>query len=297
MSSRTILAVRLTLVAAIVAWFFSPPGWRYAIPLWLPFLVAVALEVEFAVGGLLRIGRPAPRERGRAPQGADLERFGWDGEPPDDEDPEFWTSTAVPRRRSSMLQRVAVSAAVVAFVALVAWGISVRRGWSSLDHRTQVHVERILSREASRIAGHPADVRCDTAGDHVGAVQEADGVAEVGGRNAWLTPAICFQLYRVIDRHDTHSFSPTGRALAVLGHESWHLRGVANEGLANCYGFQSGVTIGIRLGLPAPFARDVMREQLADNAADAAGTPAYLVPPGCSDRGRYDLHPGSSHFP
>ena len=42
------LAVRLSLVVAIVAWFFSPPAWRYAIPLWLPFLVAVALEVEFA---------------------------------------------------------------------------------------------------------------------------------------------------------------------------------------------------------------------------------------------------------
>ena len=128
-----------------------------------------------------------------------------------------------------------MSAAVLAFVALVAWGISVRRGWSALDHTTQVQVERVLSREASRIAGHPASVHCDTAGRHVGAVQEADGLAEVGGRNAWLTPAICFRLYRVIDKHDTHTFSPTGRALAVLAHESWHLRGVANEGLANCY--------------------------------------------------------------
>jgi hypothetical protein len=291
------LAVRLSLVVAIVAWFFSPPDWRYAIPLWLPFLVAVALEVEFAVGGLIQLGRQAPRERGRAPQRADLERFGWDGEPPDDEDPEFWTSPAVPRRRSSFLRRVVVSAAVLAFVALVAWGISVRRGWSSLDHQTQAQVERILSREAGRIAGHPAAVRCDTAGNHVGVVQEADGVAEVGGRNAWLTPAICFQLYRVIDKHDTHSFSPTGRALAVLAHESWHLHGVANEGLANCYGFQSGVTIGIRLGLPASHARAVMREQLADNASDAASTPAYLVPPGCSNGGRYNLHPGSSQFP
>jgi hypothetical protein len=297
MSSRTILAVRLSLVAAIVAWFFSPPDWRYAIPLWLPFLVAVALEVEFAVGGLLRVSRQLPRERGRAPQRADLERFGWDGEPPDEEDPEFWASTAVPRRRGSMVQRAAVSAAVVAFVGLVAFGISVRRGWSSLDHRTQAHVEQVLSREASRIAGHAAVVRCDTRGDHVGVVQEADGVAEVGGQEAWLTPAICFQLHRVIDRHDTHSFSPTGRALAVLAHESWHLRGVANEGLANCYGFQSGVQIGIRLGLPASLARDVMREQLADNAADAARTPAYLVPSGCSDGGRYDLHPASSRFP
>ncbi len=118
----------------------------------------------------------------------------------------------------------------------------------------------------------------------MGAVQEADGLAEVGGRNAWLTPAICYQLYRVLDKHDTHSFSPTGRALAVLAHESWHLHGVSSEALANCYGFQSGVTIGIRLGLPASHARAVMREQLADNASDAASTPAYLVPHGLQQR-------------
>ena len=297
MSSRTIRAVRLSLLVGIVAWFFSPPDWRYAVPLWLPFVVALALEIEFAVGGVLQLGRQAPRERGRAPQRADLERFGWNGEPPDDGDPEFWSSPPVPRRRSSLLRGLAVSVAVLAFVALVAWGISIRRGWSALDQKTQVQVQRVLSREASRIAGHPASVHCDTAGRHVGAVQEADGLAEVGGRNAWLTPAICFRLYRVIDKHDTHSFSPTGRALAVLAHESWHLHGIADEGLTNCYAFQSGVTIGTRLGLTASHARALMREQLADNASDSADAPAYLVPAGCSNGGQYDLHPGSSQFP
>jgi hypothetical protein len=297
MSSRSIRVVRVSLLLVIVAWFFSPPDWRYAVPLWLPFVVALALEVEFAVGGLRQLGRQVPRERGRGPQQADIERFGWEGEPPDDEDPEFWTSPAVPRRRTSLLARLAVSVAVLGFVALVAWGISVRRGWNSLDHSTQVQVERILSREASRIAGRPASVHCDTAGRHVGAVQEADGLAEVGGRNAWLTPAICYRLYRVIDRHDTHTFSPTGRAIAVLAHESWHLHGVANEGLTNCYAFQSGVTIGTRLGFSESHARALMREQLADNASDAAGAPAYLVPAGCSNGGQYDLHPGSSQFP
>jgi hypothetical protein len=297
MSSRTIRVVRVCLLIAIVAWFFSPPDWRYAVPLWLPFVVALALEVEFAVGGVLQLGRQLPRERGRGPQQADLERFGWEGEPPDDEDPEFWVSSPVPRLRSSFLRRIAISVAVLAFVGLVAWGISIRRGWSGLDHRTQQQVERVLTREATRIAGHPAAVHCDTAGRHVGAVQEADGLAEVGGRNAWLTPAVCYRLYRVIDKHDTHLFSPTGRAIAVLAHESWHLYGIADEGLTNCYAFQSGVTIGTRLGLSVSNARALMREQLADNASDSADAPAYLVPAGCSNGGRYDLHPGSSQFP
>src|ERR1700704_2864317 len=255
MSSRGIRTARLLLVVVLVGWFFSPPDWRYAVPLWLPFLIAVALEVEFAIGGWLRAPRGASRERGRAPQRSDLERFGWPDETPDEEDPAFWNSPPVPRRRSSLLRRLAVSAAVVAFVALVAWGVSIRRGWSSLHPSTQTHIEHVISQQATRIAGHPARVRCDTAGRHVGAVQEADGVAQVGGRDVWLTPAICFQLYRVIDHHDTRSFTPAGRAIAVLAHEAWHLRGVSSEGLANCYAFQSGVGIGTRLGLSESRAR------------------------------------------
>jgi hypothetical protein len=298
MSARGIRRARFVLVLLLVAWFFSPPDWRYAVPLWLPFLVALALEVEFAVGGWLLASRVAPAERGRAPQRADLERFGWaDDDAPEDDDPAFWTSPPIPRRRRSLLRRFGASLVVIAFVALVAWGIGIRRGWSSLDTTTRAGVEHVLSQEAARIAGHSAHVHCDTAGHHVGAVQEADGLAEVGGRNAWLTPAICYQLYRVIDKHDTHTFSPTGRAIAVLAHEAWHLHGVADEGVANCYAFQSGVTVGMHFGLSASFARALMREQLADNASDSSSNPQYLVPAGCHNGGRYDLDRGSSAFP
>jgi hypothetical protein len=207
------------------------------------------------------------------------------------------SSASVGRVRRALLRRLGASLAVVAFVALVAWGIGLRRGWSSLDTSTRAGVEHVLSQQAARIAGHPARVHCDSAGRHVGAVQEADGLAEVGGRNAWLTPAICYQLYRVIDKHDTHTFSPTGRAIAVLAHEAWHLRGVTDEGVANCYGFQSGVDVGRRLGLSTSFARALMREQLADNASDSSSNPQYIVPPGCHDGGHYDLDGGSSAFP
>ena len=43
--------MRGLLVAVLLAWFFSPPEWRYAIPLWVPFLLAVGLELEFAIVG------------------------------------------------------------------------------------------------------------------------------------------------------------------------------------------------------------------------------------------------------
>jgi hypothetical protein len=296
-SSRGISVVRILLAVLLLAWFFSPPDVRYAIPLWLPFLVAVVLEAEFAIGGWLQGARQVPEKRGRAPQTVDLERFGWPDEPPDDEDPSFWNSLPVPRTSPSVPRRVAASVLVFAFVALVAWGVNIRRGWSSLDHATQAHVEQVISGQAARIAGHAARVHCDTAGRHVGAVQEADGLAEVGGSDAWLTPGICFQLHRLIDHHDSRSFSSTGRAIAVLAHEAWHLHGVADEGVTNCYAFQSGVRIGVRLGLSPSRVRAMMREQLADNASDSASDPRYLVPSGCDNGGRYDLHRDSSQFP
>jgi hypothetical protein len=40
-----------------------------------------------------------------------------------------------------------------------------------------------------------------------------------------------------------------------------------------------------------------MREQLANNASDSGSDPRYLVPSGCDNGGRYDLHPRSSQFP
>ena len=83
----------------------------------------------------------------------------------------------------------------------------------------------------------------------------------------------------------------------MLGHEAQHLRGVTNEGLANCYGFQTGVQIGVNLGLSESRARAMMREQLATNASDSAGNPAYRVPSGCRSGGAEDLHPAEPGFP
>jgi len=292
---RSLRFVRLLLLALLVLWFLSPPQWRYAVPLWLPFAAALLLEVQFFVGGL-RSGTSSESVRSRAPQPRDLAEFGWGGDdPPDEDDDAFWQSSPVPRRRRErgLLRRLVEPAIVLAVVGLAVWAIGAGRGWSSLDKQTQTRFERELSHDAQLIAKHPVAVRCDTSGRHVGVVQEADGLAEVGGRNAWLTPAICYRLYQ----HDASSFSATGRAIAVLAHESWHLRGVADEGLTNCYAFQSGVELGVRLGVPRGTAAAMMRQQLADNPIDAAGESRYLVPGGCENEGRYDLNPQTDRFP
>ena len=112
-----------------------------------------------------------------------------------------------------------------------------------------------------------------------------------------VPPDICNTLYQVAFKHRVQSFSQTGRAIAVLAHESWHLHGVSDEGLTNCYAFQSGVQLGVHLGLSEGTARAMMREQLATNASDSGTNVKYLVPSGCRDGGADDLKPDAPGFP
>ena len=89
----------------------------------------------------------------------------------------------------------------------------------------------------------------------------------------------------------------TGRAIAVLAHEAWHLRGEGDEGRTECYALQSGVDLGVRLGLSEDRARQLMRQQLTENAGRGATTAEYRVPAECEDGGPLDLRPGDSNFP
>ncbi len=200
-----------------------------------------------------------------------------------------------PAAPASRIQDWLVPAVVVlGLAALLVAATNRRQGWSSLDAGAQAAATRLVSTQAGRIAGHRAEVVCDEQGAKVGYVQDADGLAEVGGRRAWLTPSICVTLYRLDEGHRVPD-GIAGRAIAVLAHEAWHLRGVADEGVADCYAFQTGVELGRRLGLSEGRASELMRSQLADNRAVANA--AYRVPDGCTDGGRYDLDASTSRFP
>ena len=171
-------------------------------------------------------------------------------------------------------------------------------GWSALTPDQRARGELIVTREASRIAGKPVAVQCDERGAHTGVLNDADGAASVGGRHAWLAPSICMTLYdqAVRGRHD--SFDRTSWALLVLAHESWHLRGEATEGLANCFGMQSGVAAGRRLGLTDATAARMMHYQYEQNLTQfSLGRAEYLLPPECRGGGRYDLDPLLARFP
>jgi hypothetical protein len=280
--------VRIALVVFVLAWIFGPHALRADVPILLVFLVALGLEVHFLVSALRQGG---PRRRpDRRPQQVDLERYGFDR---DDEGEEH---ELVAPSSSAPVRRFALGLGVIAALVGAVWFVDSRTGWDSLDGETKAVAVARFSAEASRIADKPVSIRCDEARDYVGTVQHADGVAVVGGDLAILTPEICHDLYRLAFEGETTG-SRTGRALAVLAHESWHLRGVADEGRTECYGLQSGVELGRRLGLSEDAAQRLMRQQLVENELRGASTLEYRVPAECHDGGGLDLHPGASPFP
>jgi hypothetical protein len=199
-----------------------------------------------------------------------------------------------PRRRTQV--RVVQALAVPALLAGLFLLDTRAAHWQSLPASARHATIALLNDQATRIAGHRAQVICDVRGRHVGYVQDADGLAQVGGDKLWLTPQICYRLYRV-EHTGRAGGSSTGQAIAVLAHEAWHLHGESSEGVANCFAYQSGVRVGEALGLSAATARRLMHEQFADNPADFAATPQYIVPSGCHSGGSLDLHLDGRHFP
>ena len=292
-------ALRVALAVFVVAWILGPYELRSAIPVWVAFLIALGLELNFFVGGLARAPAPAPD---RGPQEIDRELYGYvydpaaDDEPAEEDEEEPEEPYRERRELWPLVRRFLVGLGVIAALALVFWFVESRTGWDALEVETRAEAVALFSEEASRVAGKPVRIRCDESGEYVGAVQHADGVAAVGGDLAYLTPERCLDLYRLAFEDEVRG-SQTGRALAVLGHETWHLRGVRDEGTTECYGLQSGVELGRRLGLSEDTARQLMRQQLAENAGRGGATAEYLVPPECRNGDRLDLNPHSTAFP
>ncbi len=283
-------ALRVALVVFVLAWIFGPYELRSAIPVWIAFVIALGLEVNFLLGAL---GRPPAPQPDRGPQPVDRERFGylrWANDEEEDEELEedagTWTA----------VRRFLVGLSVIAALALLFWLVESRTGWDSLSVETRTEAQDRFSQEAALVAGKPVRIRCDESGEFVGAIQHTEGVATVGGDLAYLTPQRCLDLYRLAFEGEVIS-SQTSRAIVVLAHEAWHLHGIRDEGTTECYAFQSGVGLGQRLGLSEDAASRLMGQQLAENVGRGGATAEYLVPPDCRDGGTLDLDPEDSEFP
>ncbi len=319
----SLTAVRVGLAVFVVLWLLGPDLLREVVPIWLVFAIALGLEVNFLAGALRS---PSARSVERGPQETDRERFGYEEADElllvhEGED-ELWIPYAgetgdeldeliadarepavdevghvVERRRTALaVRRFAVGLGVIGLLVVAVWFIENRTGWSGLSGETRVAAVERFSAEAARIAGKPVSIRCDEARDYVGFVQHADGVALVGGDRAYLTPERCYDLYRLAFE-DEVTASRTGRAIAVLAHEAWHLNGIDDEGTTECYALQSGVELGVRLGLSEGRARQLMRQQLVENRLRGAGSIEYLVTGECRDGGALDLNQSSDEFP
>ena len=295
------LWVRVALAAFVLVWILGPSELRGAVPILPVFLVALGLEVHLLVSALRGDERSAPDRR---PQEVDRARYGFepefDDETTDDREDvreeDLVDEPEPPRSRLRPIRRFAVGLGVILALGTAIWVVDSRTGWDSLSGETRLDAVKRFSEEASLIAEKPVSVRCDEARDYVGAVQHADGVAVVGGELAILTPEICHDLYRLAFENETTG-SRTGRAIAVLAHEAWHLRGVRDEGVTECYALQSGVELGTRLGLSEGTAARLMRQQLTENALRGAGTLEYRLTSECKDGGRLDLDPADERFP
>ena len=55
--ARLFRRARIGVLAFVIAYFFMPYGVRTAIPVWLLFLAALGLEVEFFLGGYRQMRR------------------------------------------------------------------------------------------------------------------------------------------------------------------------------------------------------------------------------------------------
>ena len=318
--------VRLALAAFVLLWVFDVLGVQGTVPVWVPFLIGLGLELNFFLAA--RSAAPVERSRGRSPLEIDQARYGYADEPEElvlvrDGERELWIpySGESPEELDALIdsavdeddvdhtdagdevaveappriRRLAVGIGLLAALAALVW-VAGNRGWESLDADERAAATARFSSEASRMVGKPVDIRCDEEGRFVGAVQHADGVAVPGGRVAYLTPQICHDLYRLAF-DDEVGFNRTGHALVVLAHEAWHLRGERDEGRTECLALQSAVGLGQRLGLSEETARRMMRQQLVENQLRARENVEYLVPRECRDGGALDLDPRGTAFP
>ena len=284
--------VHVALALFVLVWILGPSELRDAVPILPVFLVALGLELSFLVGALRERERRAPDRR---PQEIDRQRYGFELDELE-EDADEADFEPEPSTRTAPLRRFVLGLGVIGALVLAVWFFESRTGWDSLDRGTRAEAASRFGEEASRIAEKPVSIYCDESRDYVGAVQHADGVAIVGADRAYVTPEICHALYELAFEDDVRG-SRTGRAIAVLAHEAWHLQGIDDEGTTECYALQSGVELGRRLGLSEGTARQLMRQQLTENALRGAGTAEYRVSRECRDGGRLDLDPDTSGFP
>lgn len=173
--------------------------------------------------------------------------------------------------------------------------------------------EKRLGEIAGSIAGHEVDVVCPSIWNRILEISSSGGTAHYDadglGREARLAHQHCEALERVGDEGFPGSFEclrssfdrcdeevyAAAAAVHVLSHESWHLAGIGDEALTECYAVQTDALIAGRLGATPAQASAVAAWAFRTN--NQTGSPAYRFSSDCSPGGRLDLNFQAAAWP
>jgi hypothetical protein len=175
------------------------------------------------------------------------------------------------------------------------------------NHEDRVREQHTLARVASELAGRPVGVRCpgflrglvDVHGD-AGRVR-----FDASGRPADhtdLSPDTCRALRRLRQTDFTcvergscgYAQFDAAWAAHALAHEAFHLRGYADEGVAECYAMQNTAFVAERLGVATEVARRLQRWVWDKGFANE---PDEYRSPECRPGGALDLTPETASWP
>jgi hypothetical protein len=192
-------------------------------------------------------------------------------------------------------------------IALLAGAIDARHAFSRPATPRHQGFALALDRVTQEISGRrEVSVRCGATSDPsiLGTVMFYGGSP---GREALLAPPVCSALRRLWAGHrPSLACTELGQgqcgqdvlelawAASALAHESYHLAGIRNEAVAECYGLQSTALVARQLHAPPEYA-----ERLATYTFWNVRPPVdygYFSPE-CRDGGTLDLHPLSDSWP
>ena len=197
----------------------------------------------------------------------------------------------------------------LALVGMLAGFIAFQAYWFQRVTPTETR----LAAAAASIAGREVEVRCPSIWRRLVEVSGFKGTVQVGAdgnpRYAQLAHDVCATFAELPKRGFPGdvgcltSNPPTcndwtmdvGVAVHVLSHEAWHLRGVVDEGMTECYAWQTDGQIARLFGAPVRVA-DQFAYFFAARGGQAA-LPQYRPPAGCNPGGRLDLHPETVGWP
>jgi hypothetical protein len=193
---------------------------------------------------------------------------------------------------------------------LITVGVGLPAWWLA-DRHDRVANEDRLAVIASEIAGRPVDVRCPgplraMGPDTVGGTVQFDAAGKPADSTR-LRKAPCAELDALAEGRRAPQLACAARSTAcgddvqalawavdTLTHEAFHLRGVRDEGAAECGSLQTMARTAQRLGATPEQGRGLALLHLETTYRQM---PEQYHAPGCADGGPLDLRPDDPAWP